>query len=181
MYRLTLSDNHVEAYRQKQKQHTQQHMQQQLWQRIYRWENKWGTYTPGARWEDHWRAEIRTQIASDGDTQLFERVIPIADAAPPAVIDDVWEDQVFCHKHITCGNLLSITGTLFEIQEYICKLNIVLAPSICESIEAETQNSPPLLPQAAQAAQTAQPQAAQQQQPQQSVRTHGPSQRPERS
>lgn len=141
MYRLTFSDHNALSYRK-----TYTHLATHVWQRVYRWENKWGTHVPSARWEDVWRAEIRTQIASDGDSQLFERVIPIADAAPPNKIDDVWEEQVMYKNHVTCGNLLSITGTLFEIQDCIRRLNIVVAPSICETFEIEAASNNSLQP-----------------------------------
>jgi hypothetical protein len=134
MYRLTLADHHVEAYR-------KSHAHTPIWQRVYRWENKWGTHMPG-RWDDAWRAEIRTEIASDGDTQLLERVTPIQSI--PYIVDDIWEEQVMVDKHITCGGLLTITGTLYDIQETVRNLQIVLAPSICECIDTERKRN--LLP-----------------------------------
>jgi hypothetical protein len=140
MYQFTVGGSNVDAIREK---FIAIHGgAKMIWQRNYRWGNVWGIHNPAAtHWEETWRAEIRTTVLTDGDDQLLEQITPIACAAPPMKVDDIWEDQVMYQNNITCGNLISITGNLLEIQE-LCRIyGILIAPSISLYIEKEMQNN----------------------------------------
>ena len=103
-----------------------------VWRRIYRWEDKWGILHG-----DNWRAEIRKTVATDGEKFILEAVTPYFTYAPPPDVDDVWEEEVHILPYGACGNVLTIQGTLLEIQK-ICATNRIPLPSAITSYVPET-------------------------------------------
>ena len=93
------------------------------WRRIYRWEDKWGILTG-----DAWNAEIREAVVFEGEKYLLETIHPQPIHAPPPSVDDIWEEEVHILPYGTCGNVLTIRGTLSEIK-HICSSNKIAIPS----------------------------------------------------
>lgn len=136
MYRLTVSGSPAVTWR------TTHPSAPTAWMRVYRWENKWGSLMKQGRWEDVWNTEIRTPLAYDVTAmQLFESLESIQSTAPPPDIDDMWEEEIAIDKNITCNALLSIKGTLFEIQSTAHDLGITLAPTISGMISKIDQRN----------------------------------------
>ena len=118
------------------------------WRRIYRWEDKWGILTG-----DVWNTEVREAVASDEDKYLLETIHSLPIHAPPPSVDDVWEEEVHILPYGTCGNVLTIRGTLSEIKRICSSNNIAIPRAISAYIDTnismpseprkEVQVSPP--------------------------------------
>lgn len=71
--------------------------------RIYRW----GSYI-GILCKNEWNVEQRTFIQ---ETPIIEECIPVIRAAPPATVDDAWEETYIDH-----GDYQSVEGSLLQIR-----------------------------------------------------------------
>jgi len=71
--------------------------------RIYRW----GSYI-GILWNKEWIVEQRSLIQ---ETPCMEECSPIVRAAPPATVDDAWEESYIDH-----GDYQSVEGSLLQIR-----------------------------------------------------------------
>jgi len=120
--------------------------------RIYRW----GSYV-GILCKNEWNVEQRTLIQ---ETPILEECISVSRAAPPATVDDAWEETYMDH-----GTYQSVEGSLLQIRitskNYKKQIMTAIALGcpidsstlrMCETIE-ETPVSrsmeliPPLVPQ----------------------------------
>lgn len=111
--------------------------------RTYKWGDIVGTFVPGAKYEAAWRAERRTQVVAAADG-LLESVTPLPDAAPPPTVDDVYEEEsvVAADKNCIWNRLITITGTLFEIQNTARRSGLRIPEEIKKFMDSQVTERP---------------------------------------
>ncbi len=119
--------------------------------RTYKWGDVVGEFVPGAKYEAAWRAERRTQIVAAGagaTDGLLESVTPLPDAAPPPAVDDVYEEESVVVGNCIWNRLISITGTLFEIQNTARRAGLRIPEEIKKFIDSRITERPEPAPSA---------------------------------
>lgn len=96
--------------------------------RVYRWNNIWGYLQ-----SDGFTAWKRSFVSecSNGDSYYnLEKQEYITCIAPPLLCDDIWEEEFVEHTRGTCNGLLSITGTMKDIQMWAKTAHIPIPESL---------------------------------------------------
>lgn len=108
--------------------------------RVYRWGAMWGFHFPATeRAPDVWIAELRTPIASDVISHMvLEAVEDMSEkqAAPPVIIDDVWDEELVLKGQVLCGNSWSFVGTAEEVKSVCAEIDVVLPTALKAVLEA---------------------------------------------
>jgi hypothetical protein len=93
--------------------------------RVYRWNNIWGYLV-----DDTFQAYKRSFVAesTDGDSRfnLEKQEVDIT-PAPPLLCDDIWDEEYMEHTRGTCNGVLTIIGTMKDIQMW-CKTAHIPVP-----------------------------------------------------
>lgn len=118
MYYLSVSGPNVEQWLSRSKLPIKE-------RRVYRWNNIWGYLV-----DDNFQAYKRSFVAesTDGDSRFnLEKQEVDSTPAPPLQCDDIWDEEYMEHTRGTCNGVLTITGTMKDIQMW-CKTAHIPVP-----------------------------------------------------
>jgi hypothetical protein len=92
--------------------------------RVYRWDDIWGFVTDSGL-----QSVKRNFLAdtTDGTTHYNLESQSLVDASVPLLCDDIWDEEYVEHTRGTCNGLLTVTGTLKDIQMW-CKTAHIVVP-----------------------------------------------------
>ena len=106
--------------------------------RVYRWDDIWGFLTDSGL-----QCVKRNFIAdtTDGATHYNLESQSLYDASVPLLCDDIWEEEYVEHTRGTCNGLLTVTGTLKDIQMWCKTAHILVPESLWMGISSKTDDS----------------------------------------
>jgi hypothetical protein len=94
--------------------------------RIYRYNDEWGFLSEDKGYTSFKRIFITDSIVDDSVYNL-ERQEPSLNESPPLLCDDIWEEEYIEHTRGTCNGLLTVQGSLKDIQMW-CRTAHISVP-----------------------------------------------------